>query len=153
NRLRHQDIRKIVDVFNKQIELPKYSRMVSMAEIEANDYNLNIPRYIDSTEAEDLHDIEAHLRGGIPNRDIDGLDIYWQVFPTLKQEFFEAGPRPGYSQLRMDIAYIRPIIFSHHEYRDYIQTTATLFAQWRTTNTPRLKDLGVGSHPKQLIEA
>ena len=66
NRLRHRDIHKIVDVFNKQIELPKYSRMVSMVEIEANDYNLNIPRYIDSTEAEDLHDIEAHLLGGIP---------------------------------------------------------------------------------------
>src|SRR5207245_3758228 len=65
--LRHQDIHKIVDVFNKQIELPKYSRMVSVAEIAANDYNLNIPRYIDSTEAEDLHDIEAHLLGGIPN--------------------------------------------------------------------------------------
>ncbi len=95
NRLRHRDIHKIVDVFNKQIELPKYSRMVSMVEIEANDYNLNIPRYIDSTEAEDLHDIEAHLLGGIPNRDIEGLDLYWQVFPTLKQQLFEAGPRPA----------------------------------------------------------
>ena len=84
NRLRQQDIHKIVDVFNKQIELPKYSRMVSVAEIASNDYNLNIPRYIDSTEAEDLHDIEAHLLGGIPNYDIDALDVYWQVFPTLQ---------------------------------------------------------------------
>ncbi len=152
NRLRHQDIHKIVDVFNKQIELPKYSRMVSMAEIEANDYNLNIPRYIDSTEVEDLHDIEAHLLGGIPNHDIDGLDLYWQVFPTLKQELFEAGPRPGYSTLREDIAYIKPTIYSHPEYRDYIQVTSTLFTQWQTTNISRLKNLGVGSHPNQLIE-
>jgi type I restriction enzyme M protein len=94
NRLRHQDIHKIVDVFNKQIEAPKYARMVPVAEIEANDYNLNIPRYIDSAEAEDLHDIEAHLLGGIPNRDIDALEVYWQVFPTLKQQLFAAGPHP-----------------------------------------------------------
>src|SRR5207248_8723358 len=96
NRLRHQDIHKIVDVFNKQIELPKYSRMVPVAEIAAHDYNLNIPRYIDSTEVEDLHDIAAHLLGGIPNYDINALDVYWQVCPTLKQQLFEAGPRPGY---------------------------------------------------------
>ncbi len=63
NRLRHQDIHKIVDVFNKQLEIPKFSRMVGVAEIEANDYNLNIPRYIDSSEAEDLQDIAAHLKG------------------------------------------------------------------------------------------
>ena len=88
NRLRHRDIHKIVDVFNKQLELPAYSRMVPVAEIEANDYNLNIPRYIDSSEPEDLHDIDAHLRGGIPTRDIDALANYWQVFPTLKQELF-----------------------------------------------------------------
>ncbi len=94
NRLRHQDIHKIVDVFNKQLELPAYSRMVPVAEIEANDYNLNIPRYIDSSEAEDLHDIDAHLRGGIPNHDIDALDAYWQVFPTLKQQLFIEEPRP-----------------------------------------------------------
>jgi type I restriction enzyme M protein len=95
NRLRHQDIHKIVDVFNKQIELPKYARMVSVAEIAANDYNLNISRYIDSTEAEDLHDIEAHLLGGIPNYDIVALDNYWQVFPVLKQQLFEVGPTRG----------------------------------------------------------
>ena len=67
NRLRHQDIHKIVDVFNKQIEIPKYSRNVSFDEIEKkNEYNLNIPRYIDSQEPEDIQDIEAHLKGGIP---------------------------------------------------------------------------------------
>ncbi len=147
NRLRHQDIHKIVDVFNKQIELPKYSRMVSVAEIAANDYNLNIPRYIDSTEAEDLHDIEAHLLGGIPNYDIDALDVYWQVFPTLKQQLFEAGPRPGYS------GQIKPTIFTHPEFVAYTRTVTALFEQWQTNNMPCLKSLSVGSHPKQLIEA
>src|SRR6266700_1497378 len=153
NQLRHQDIHKIVDVFNTQIELPKYSCMVSVAEIAANDYNLNIPRYIDSSEAEDMHDIEAHLLGGIPNRDIDALDVYWQVFPTLKQQLFAAGPRTGYSQLRVDIAQIKPAIFTHPEFVAYTRTVTALFEQWQTSSTPCLKSLGVGSHPKQLIEA
>ncbi len=152
NRLRHQDLHKIVDVFNRQLELPKYSRMVSVAEIEENDYNLNIPRYIDSTEAEDIHDIAAHLLGGIPNRDIAGLDNYWQVFPSLKAHLFEAGLRPGYSQLRADTGSIKPIIFSHPEFLNYMQTVTALFEQWQTNNKPALTNLGVGSYPRQLIE-
>jgi type I restriction enzyme M protein len=98
NRLRAQDIHKIVDVFNKQAELPRYSRMVPVAEISspANDFNLNIPRYIDSSEPEDLHDLDAHLRGGIPSRDVDGLEAYWRVFPSVRAELFEPGGRPGY---------------------------------------------------------
>ncbi|MEI2671072.1 MAG: N-6 DNA methylase [Marmoricola sp.] len=75
NRLRSQDIHKIVDTFNKQIEIDRYSRMVPMSEIAdpKNDYNLNIPRYIDSSEPEDLQDLHAHLHGGIPDRDLDAL--------------------------------------------------------------------------------
>jgi len=110
NRLRHQDIHKIVDVFTRQLEIPKYSRMVALSEIEGNDYNLNIPRYIDSSEPEDLQDIEGHLKGGIPNADIDALAHYWQVFPTLQQQLFEASPRPGYRQMKVQISEIKPII-------------------------------------------
>ena len=73
NRLREQDIHKIVDVFSKQLELPKFSRLVPLTEIEEKEYNLNLPRYIDSQEDEDLQDIEAHLKGGIPNSDIEDL--------------------------------------------------------------------------------
>ena len=68
NRLRAQDIHRIVDVFNRRLEVPKYSRMVSVEEIEKNDFNLNLPRYIDSQQAEDMQDIEGHLKGGIPER-------------------------------------------------------------------------------------
>src|SRR5207244_13213590 len=77
NRLRAQDIYKIVDVFNRRLEVPKYSRMVSVEEIEKNEFNLNLPRYIDSQQSEDLQDIEGHLRGGIPKADIDALQPYW----------------------------------------------------------------------------
>src|SRR6185295_8023129 len=86
NRLRAQDIHKIVDAFTRQTEIERYSRMVPVAEIEKNEFNLNIPRYIDSSEPEDLQDIEAHLKGGIPLRDLDGLAGYWEVFPNVRRE-------------------------------------------------------------------
>jgi len=95
NRLRAQDIHKIVDVFNKRLEVPKYSRMVPVEEIEKNEFNLNLPRYIDSQKPEDLQDIEGHLKGGIPTADIDALQAYWNVCPQLKQTLFRAY-RPGY---------------------------------------------------------
>jgi type I restriction enzyme M protein len=100
NRLREQDIHRIVDTFNRRIEIPKYSRIIPVEEIAdpRNDYNLNIPRYIDSQEEEDLQDIEAHLLGGIPQRDIDALEKYWQVYPTLKKHLFKNG-RKGYLEL------------------------------------------------------
>jgi type I restriction system adenine methylase HsdM len=90
NRLREQDIHKIVDTFTRQAELPRYSRLVPVTEIAdpRNDYNLNLTRYIDSTNPEDLQDIDAHLRGGIPNRDIDALENYWQIIPGVRAALF-----------------------------------------------------------------
>jgi type I restriction enzyme M protein len=152
NRLRHQDIHKIVDVFNKRLELAKYSRMVAFDEIEANDFNLNIPRYIDSSEPEDIQDIEAHLLGGIPNRDIEALDKYWRVFPTLKQALFAPLEREGYSQLKIEMAQIKPTIFGHAEFVAYTQRMNTVFDSWKTEQTPKMKKIEVGSHPNILID-
>ena len=151
NRLRHQDIHKIVDVFNKQLEIPKFSRMVGVAEIEANDYNLNIPRYIDSSEAEDLQDIAAHLKGGIPNVDVDGMSAYWQVFPTLQKQLFDTGTA-GYSQMKVAAAQVKPTIFAHPEFVSYTQSVSTLFQQWRANNIARLKGISQDTHPKPLID-
>ncbi|HLQ25484.1 MAG TPA: class I SAM-dependent DNA methyltransferase [Acidiferrobacterales bacterium] len=154
NRLRHQDIHKIVDVFNKQIEVGRYSRMVPLAEIAdpKNDYNLNIPRYIDSTDPEDPQDIEAHLKGGIPKRDVEGLSAYWQVCPTLKGVLFTSGDRPGYRQLKLEAERIKPTIFAHPEFVTFTQSVRDLFDQWRTGNTRRLKGIKQHDHPKALIE-
>jgi type I restriction enzyme M protein len=151
NRLRHQDIHKIVDVFNRQLELPKYARMVGMAEIEANDYNLNIPRYIDSSEPEDLQDIEAHLLGGIPMRDIEELSEYWEAFPTLKQALFTEGARAGYVELRIPVGEVKQTILGHAEFETFRQTAQQRFEGWKNENLPRLKAIGESSHPKQLI--
>ena len=155
NRLRHQDIHKIVDTFNKQIAVEKYSRMVPYSEIKnkKNDYNLNIPRYIDSTEPEDLQDIEGHLKGGIPNRDIDALEPYWKVCTTLKGKIIKPGYRKGYSQLKVDTAQIKPTIYSHVEFEAFTQQVHTLFKKWQAKHIGQLKAIKPGDHPKALIEA
>ena len=152
NRLRHQDIRKIVDVFNGMLEIPGYSRMVSTAEIKENDYNLNIPRYIDSSEPEDLQDIEAHLKGGIPNRDIDAMTEYWEVFPTLKNELFAPGDREGYSDLKIEVNDIRKTITNNKEVQAFAERVSTLFEGWAERNKPLLEGIKPGDRPKELID-
>jgi type I restriction enzyme M protein len=154
NRLRAQDIHKIVDAFTRQAEISRYSRMVARAEIgdSKNDFNLNLPRYIDSTEPEDLQDIDGHLRGGIPNREIDGLERYWQVFPSVRIALFKKADRPGYSQLRVAAADIKAAIFGHAEFTAFNESATKLFGKWKTTNTPRMKGIDTSTKPKSFIE-
>ena len=153
NRLRAQDIHKIVDVFTKQTELPRYSRMVPIDEIAgpANDYNLNIPRYIDSSELEDLHDLDAHLHGGIPNRDIDALDTYWSVFPSLRHDLFVGDGRAGYSEARFETQQVKAAILDHGEFKSYQQRVSAVFDAWRTIHEPALMGLETGANPKNII--
>ncbi len=156
NRLRAQDIHRIVDVFNNQIEVPRYSRMVPVAEIAsgANDYNLNIPRYVRIDETEDVHDLGAHLSGGIPNRDIDALDAYWRIFPALRQALFHgAAGRPGYSSLRGPAADVKAAIVNHEEFRRFQQNVAETFDSWCAVHRPRLGDLSADADPKLLVAA
>jgi len=152
NRLRAQDIHKIVDTFNRQVEIPRYSRMVPLADIEAHDFNLNLPRYIDTTEPEDLQDIEAHLKGGIPNRDIDGLAAFWEVLPAVRQELFADADRPGYIRLKIDSGKIKPTIFEHPEFTAFNGQITALFDRWRAANMSRLTGIQIGDRPKLLIE-
>ncbi len=153
NRLRAQDIHRIVEVFNKQTELPRYSRMVPVAEIAspANDYNLNIPRYIDSSEPEDLHDLDAHLQGGIPDRDLDALDDYWTVFPSLRQALFVGNDRAGYSEARVETQQVKAAILGHDEFKAYEQRVAAIFDAWRKAHEPLLRGLEVNALPKEVI--
>ena len=153
NRLREQDIHRIVDVFTKQVETPRYARMVGFDEIgdRKNDYNLNLPRYVDSTEPEDLQDIEGHLRGGIPERDIDAIDAYWRVIPAVRATLFESD-RPGYGRLRLPIAMVKAAILEHSEFTAFNQTVTALFGEWQVTNLPRLRGFDRGDNPKVLIE-
>jgi type I restriction enzyme M protein len=154
NRLRAQDIHKIVDTFQRQADIPRYSRMVPVAEISdsKNDYNLNLPRYVDSTEPEDLQDIDGHLRGGIPDRDIDDLERYWDVIPSVRAALFKKADRAGYSQLKVAASDIKAAIFGHAEFTAYNESATRLFAKWKTANIPCLKGLSKTDKPKALIE-
>ena len=151
NRLRAQDLHKIVDVFNNQIDVPKYSRMVSVVEIEKNEFNLNIPRYIDSQEIEDIQDLEAHLKGDIPTKDIEDLQNYWSVYPTLKTTLFGASKRKGYYSVKIPHDEIKQSIFSHSEFTKYAKTMEVTFATWKSKNTTVLKSLKIGTKPKEII--
>ncbi len=150
NRLRDCDLHQIVDVFNKRLEIAKYSRMVGVGEIEKNDFNLNIPRYIDSQQAEDIQDIEGHLKGGIPTADVDAVQPYWDVCPQLRQTLFTAN-RPGYLDLAVAKQAIKPTIYEHPEFVTFIGSMNALFADWQLCSTETLKGLEVGCHPKTVI--
>ena len=154
NRLRAQDIHKIVSVFNEQTELLRYSRMVPIAEIAdpANAYNLNIPRYIDTSEPEDLHDLGAHLNGGIPDTDIDALNDYWTVFPTLRNALFKANGRPGYSDPLVETQHVKTTILTHPEFNAYQRQVNTVFAAWREAHEPNLRAIDVGTIPRKIVE-
>ena len=153
NRLRDQDIHKIVDVFNKQLEVPKYSRIVPIIEIEEKEYNLNIPRYIDSQEEEDIQDIEAHLKGGIPMTDIEALSNYWEVYPSLQKVLYKAHSRKSYAQLKIDKSAIKSTIFEHPEFTSYTKKVVEVFETWKKKTIPTLKDMKQGVKPKKLIHA
>ena len=154
NRLREQDIHRIVDTFTRQVDVPRYARMVAIEEIAnpKNDFNLNLPRYIDSTELEDLQDIDGHLHGGIPKRDVDTLKMYWRVFPSVRGSLFKPADRPGYTQLKPAAAEIKRAILEHTEFSAFQKKIEKLFADWRSVNSPLLNNFGQDGHPKELIE-
>jgi type I restriction enzyme M protein len=154
NRLRERDIHRIVDTFTRQVDVPRYARTVSLGEIAdpKNDFNLNLPRYIDSSEPEDLQDIDGHLRGGIPERDLDALAEYWQVLPSVRSVLFESAGRPGYANLKLPLPEVKRAILGYDEFTAFNEQVTKLFADWRGATTPRLKAFDKDGHPKQLIE-
>ena len=96
-------------------------------------------------------DIDAHLKGGIPDRDIADLERYWMVLPSLKVALF-APARPGYSRLNVPVAEITPTIFNHAESTAFNDQVRERFATWREANRPRLTGIQRDDHPKALIE-
>jgi len=152
NRLRSQDIHKIVDVFTKQAEIERYSRMVPLHEIAdpKNDYNLNIPRYVDSSEPEDLQDLHAHLHGGIPDRDLDALGRYWDAFPSLRTTLFRPN-RPGYSDLAVGVAEVQQTVLDSHEFQKFATDVRGQVDDWFAAHRPILQALNAETVPKDLI--
>jgi type I restriction enzyme M protein len=152
NRLREQDIHRIVDTFNRQMEVPRYARMVPFDEIDSpkNEYNLNLPRYIDSSELEDLQDIEGHLRGGIPERDVDAFSDYWHVMPTVREMLFKP-LRLGYVELKLPIGEVKVAILGHSEFAGFKRMVNLRFDEWSTKTAQILRSFDKDGHPKELI--
>lgn len=153
NRLQEKDIHKIADVFNNQEPIPGFSKMISLTDIEANEFNLNIPRYIESQETEDIQDIEAHLLGDIPNADIKALQHFWDVYPNVKGALFTQSERPNYSSLKVPKDDIKTTIFEHPEFVAFSTQMDNLFNEWKTETTTTLKALTQGFNPKELIHS
>ena len=111
----------------------------------------NIPRYIDASEPEDLHDLDAHLNGGIPNRDIDDLSPYWSVFPSLRQVLFADNGRTGYSEARVETQQVKAAILGHDEFEPYRERVAAILDGWRESHEPLLKRIESDANPKDVI--
>jgi len=154
NRLRERDIHRIVDAFQRRQTVPRYARQVSLEEIEKNENNLNLPRYIDSQLPEDRQDIEGHLRGGIPKAEVSAPDSlvsrYWAVCPQLERALFKPN-RPGYVHLAVDKGAVKSTIHGHPEFAGFIDRMNAHFAAWRGGQAKALKDLSPGCKPKQVI--
>ena len=152
NRLRERDIHKIVTTFNAQItDDAKYARFVPNDEIKIkNEYNLNIPRYIDSSVPEDLQDIDAHLHGGIPACDVDSMQNYWSVFKKLKNKLFSV-MRDGYYQLNVNISYVRNTIYNDEEFSEYADKIDNAFEAWQNDVDERLRNIKSNIDVKKFI--
>ncbi|MBO5950690.1 MAG: N-6 DNA methylase [Fibrobacteraceae bacterium] len=152
NRLRERDIYKIVQTFVNRIEDdPKYARFVPMEEIKVkNGYNLNIPRYIDSGDAEDEQSIDAHLNGGIPASDVDSLKRYWDIFPSLKNKLFKKF-RAGYYQLKVEKDEIRGAIFNNEEFKAYAEQIDNAFDAWLKKSSKKLMNIDGSVDVKKFI--
>ena len=119
NKLRASDIKRIADTWRDRADVPGFSRKVSREEVRANNYNLNIPRYVDSSEAPEQYDIYATMFGGIPNSEIDKLQKYWEVFPLLKKRLFTPIPGKAYSRRRdEDVLGAFMLSSDAHEFKD-----------------------------------
>ena len=152
NRLREQDIHKIVTTFiNADTSNPKYARFVPNDEIKnVNDYNLNIPRYIDNSEPEDLQDINAHLNGGIPAADVNSMQAYWDVYPSLKGILFQP-LREGYYRPVVDKEKIVSTITSQAEFIEHANMVDAAYSSWKEAITPLLSELSQETHPNLVI--
>lgn len=153
NRLREEDIQRIVDTWEAWVDVPHYARFVPQKEIVKNDYNLNIPRYIEARDTEIVQNIEAHLKGGLPKHDIDQLSDYWKALPTLKDELVKDLGN-GYYAWAVSREQIDGIINDNEDYQTQQATLkhhcrTDFMEQWQKT----IYDLAESCEkPKALIE-
>ncbi|GAA8683801.1 type I restriction-modification system subunit M [Helicobacter pylori] len=152
NRLRDQDVQKMIDTFNALKEIPYYSKMVSLEEISANDYNLNIPRYIASKQ-ELEKDLFALINSPsyLPKNEIKAYAPYFQVFKELKNTLFKKSDKEGYYALKTECENIKELITQSLEYQTFHASVLSAFESLDLFTT--FNDLEPGFNPKTLIES
>lgn len=155
NRLRERDIHRIVSVFSAMGDVPGYARMVPLEEIASpkNSYNLNLPRYIASADAEDIHNLDAHLNGGIPNRDLDALEEVWNALPNLRGRLFTPVPDTDKSTLAVSREELKDAIQQDPEYKRLVSAAKCAMAEWEKKNVPLLRGFAQEGRPRELIVA
>ncbi|MGL2431831.1 type I restriction-modification system subunit M [Helicobacter pylori] len=152
NRLREQDVQKMIDTFNAYKEIPYYSKMVSLEEISANDYNLNIPRYI-AAKQELEKDLFALINSPsyLPKNEIEAYAPYFQVFKELKNTLFKKSDKEGYYALKTECENIKDLITQSLEYQTFHASVLSAFDRLELFTT--FNDLEPGFNPKTLIES
>ncbi|EMG98989.1 type I restriction-modification system subunit M [Helicobacter pylori] len=154
NRLRDQDVQKMIDTFNAYKEIPYYSKMVSLEAISLNDYNLNIPRYIASKQEleKDLFAlINSHKASYLPKNEIKAYAPYFQVFKELKNTLFKKSDKEGYYALKTECENIKDLITQSLEYQTFHASVLSAFDRLELSTT--FNDLEPGFNPKTLIES
>ncbi|MBF1161130.1 MAG: type I restriction-modification system subunit M [[Eubacterium] sulci] len=124
NKLRDSDIKKIVDTFKNRLSIDKYSKVVSRDEIRQNDYNLNIPRYVDSSEKAESWDIYALMFGGIPEKELNDYKEYWDAFPTLRDDLYS---KTGNSYYALNTDDVKGTIKNNKDVRAFIEEYKSAF--------------------------
>lgn len=127
NKLRDCDIKKIVDTFVSRSTIKGYSKKASLDEIKANNFNLNIPRYVDSSEKEEEYDLYASMFGGIPKAELEDLNLYWETMPGLKAALFEDNGSPYLQVKASDIA---ETVKTHGDVESFKKSYKTAFADF-----------------------
>ncbi|WRD41635.1 type I restriction-modification system subunit M [Helicobacter pylori] len=154
NRLRDQDVQKMIDTFNALKEIPYYSKMVSLEEISANDYNLNIPRYIaakQESEKDLFALINSHKASYLPKNEIKAYAPYFKVFKELKNTLFKKSDKEGYYALKTECENIKDLITQSSEFQTFHASVLDAFDRLELFTT--FNDLEPGFNPKTLIES
>lgn len=154
NRLRDQDVQKMIDTFNALKEIPYYSKMVSLEEISANDYNLNIPRYIaakQESEKDLFALINSHKASYLPKNEIEAYAPYFRVFKELKNTLFKKSDKEGYYALKTECENIKESIIQSSEFQTFHASVLSAFDRLELSTT--FNDLEPGFNPKTLIES
>ncbi|MDU5526673.1 MAG: N-6 DNA methylase [Finegoldia magna] len=153
NRLREQDIEKIVQVFTNKTEIKGYSRFITYTEIiEDNNANLNVPRYISKINKNLPQNINSHLNGGIPEKDIDSMERLWNISGELRNKIFEKRNNANVYDLKVEPESIEDLIFEDEKIKKVIQEeTIDIFNTWKQQSESVLKNIDSTIIPKNLI--